>query len=69
MQIILDEWRSCCDMKGRSVRIQTVKDVVVGTCADIGSNGQLIVRTADDEIVQIHAGDVEILRGSNASGN
>ena len=29
MQIILDEWRSCCDMKGRSVRIQTVKDVVV----------------------------------------
>ena len=69
MQIILDEWRSYCDMKGRSVRIKTVKDEITGTYADIGSDGQLIVRTADDEIVQIYAGDVEILRVSNASGN
>jgi BirA family biotin operon repressor/biotin-[acetyl-CoA-carboxylase] ligase len=69
MQIILDEWRSYCDMKGRSVRIHTVKDVVSGSYVDIGSNGQLIVQTAGGEIVQIHAGDVEILRGGYASGN
>ena len=69
MQIILDEWRSCCDMKGRSVRIYTVKDVVTGTYADIGSDGQLIVRTTDGKIKQIYAGDIEILRGSDASGN
>ena len=69
MQIILDEWRFYCDMKGRSVRIQTMKDVVIGTYEDIGSDGQLIVRTADGKIVQIHAGEVEILRDRNASGN
>lgn len=69
IHIILDEWRSYCDMKDRSVRIQTVKDVIVGTCAGIGSEGQLIVHKADGKKVQIHAGDVEILRGGNASGN
>ena len=69
MQIILDEWRSHCDMKGRLVRIKTVKDVIIGTYVDIGSNGQLILRKANSKIVQINAGDVEILRGSNASGN
>ena len=69
MQIILDEWRLYCDMKGRSVRIQTVKDVIVGTYVDIGSDGQLIVRTPDGKVAQIHAGEVEILRDRNASGN
>lgn len=69
MQIILEEWRSYCDMKGRPVRIETLKDVIAGTYVDIGLDGQLIVRKVDGAIVQIHAGDVEILRGSDASGN
>ena len=69
MQNILKEWRSYCDMKGRSVRIQTVRDVIIGTYRDIGSDGQLIMQKEDGEIVQIHAGDVEILRDSDASGN
>lgn len=69
MQFILDEWRSNCDMKGRSVRIQTIKDVVTGTFVDIGSVGQLIVQRADGSIAQIRAGDVEILRGNDASSN
>ena len=69
MEIILEEWRSYCDMKSRSVRINTVTDVITGTYEDIGSDGQLILRKADGEVVQIHAGDVEILRGSNAAGN
>jgi len=69
MQDILKEWRSYCDMKGRSVRIQTVRDVITGTYRDIGSDGQLIIQKEDGEIVQIHAGDVEILRGNDASGN
>ena len=69
MQFILKEWRSYCDMEGQSLRIETVEDVITGTYVDIGSGGQLIVRKADGELVQIHAGDVEILRGSDASGN
>ena len=69
MQTILKEWRSYCDMKGRAVRIQTLKDVITGTYVDIGSDGELLVRRAGGEIVQIHAGDVEILRGSNAAGD
>ena len=69
MQLILEEWRSYCDMKGRSVRIQTIKDVIDGTYVDIGVDGQLIVSTADGKIVQIHAGDVEILSGIDASSN
>ena len=69
MQNILEEWRSHCDMKGRLVRINTVRDVITGTYRDIGSDGQLIMQKEDGEIVQIHAGDVEILRGTDASGN
>ena len=69
MQVILKEWRSYCDMEGQSLRIETVKDVITGTYVEIGSGGQLIVRKADGGLVQIHAGDVEVLRGSDASGN
>ena len=69
MQVILKEWRSHCDMEGQSLRIETVKDMITGTYVDIGPSGQLIVRKADGGLVQIHAGDVEVLRGSDASGN
>ena len=69
MQVILREWCSYCDMEGQSLRIETVKDVITGTYMEIGPDGQLIVRKEDGELVQIHAGDVEVLRGSDASGN
>ena len=69
MQIILKEWRSYCDMEGQSVRIETVNNVITGTYVDIGSDGQLIVRKTDGGLVQIHSGDVEVLRGGDASGN
>ena len=69
IEIILGEWRSYCDMKGKSLRIQTVKDEIIGTYEGIGSDGHLLVRKAGGRIVQIAAGDVEILRGDDASGN
>ena len=68
-QIILDEWRRHCDMKGNPVRIQTVTEVIEGLCEDIGTDGQLYVRRNDGEVVQITAGDVEMMRGRNASGD
>lgn len=43
--------------------------MITGTYVEIGSGGQLIVRKADGRLAQIHAGDVEVLRGSDASGN
>lgn len=68
-QIILDEWRRHCDMKGNPVRIQTVTEVIEGLCEGVGADGQLYVRRNDGEVVQITAGDVEIMRGRNASGD
>ena len=68
-QFILDEWRRHCDMKGNPVRIQTVTEVIEGLCEDIGDDGQLYVRRNDGQVVQITAGDVEIMRGRNASGD
>ena len=68
-QIILDEWRQHCDMKGKTVRIQTMNNVIEGVCEDIGADGQLCVRDADGEMLQITAGDVEIMRDRNASGD
>lgn len=68
-QIILDEWRDHCDMKGKPVRIQTVADVIEGICEGIGDDGQLHVRRHDGQTVQITAGAVEIMRGRNASGD
>ena len=69
MQVILKEWRSYCDMEGQSLRIETVKNMITGTYVEIGSGGQLIVRKADGGLVQIQAGEGEVLRGSDASGN
>ena len=68
-EIILDEWRTHCDMKGKPVRIQTVTEVIEGICADIGADGQLYVRCHDGQTVQVTAGDVEVMRGRNASGD
>ena len=68
-QFILDEWCRHCDMKGNLVRIQTVAEIIEGICEDIGRDGQLYVRRDDGQVVQITAGDVEIMRGRNASGD
>lgn len=68
-QIILDEWRQHCDMKGKAVRIQTMETVIEGICEDIGADGALCVRDAGGQRLQITAGDVEIMRGRNASGD
>ena len=56
-------------MKGNLVRIQTVAEIIEGICEDIGRDGQLYVRRDDGQVVQITAGDVEIMRGRNASGD
>lgn len=68
-QIIFDEWRSCCDMKGKAVRIQTVTKLIEGVCEGIDADGQLCVRQSDGLRTKISAGDVEIMRDRNASGD
>lgn len=68
-QIILEEWRRYCDMNGKRVRIQTVTELIEGICEGIGLDGQLHVRCDDGKAVQITAGDVEIMRGRDASGD
>ena len=68
-QIILDEWRQHCDMKGKAVRIQTMNTVIEGVCEDISTDGALCIRDAGGQSLQITAGDVEIMRDRNASGD
>ncbi|MBA3424191.1 MAG: biotin--[acetyl-CoA-carboxylase] ligase [Rubrobacter sp.] len=58
---VLDDWRALDCTIGRRVRVQRFGEVVEGTAADLGPEGQLVIRTQTDA-VEIFEGDVEHLR-------
>lgn len=57
---ILDGWRKHSVTLGEDVRVEGIGEVLFGTAADIDSQGALLLRQKDGEMVKVLAGDVTL---------
>lgn len=61
--VMIRRWLNFCDMKGRQIRVQTLSSVREGICTGFGDRGQLFLKPSSGDVIEITAGDVEIMRG------
>jgi BirA family biotin operon repressor/biotin-[acetyl-CoA-carboxylase] ligase len=59
---LVDDWRAVSATLGRRVRVDLGTCDVVGMAVDVTADGHLVVRTDDDQRVEVAAGDVVHLR-------
>ena len=62
LTMILEEWRHFSATLGQPIRVWQQGRVTEGMATDIDEEGGLLVKTKDESMVLIHAGDVEHLR-------
>jgi BirA family biotin operon repressor/biotin-[acetyl-CoA-carboxylase] ligase len=60
--IILEQWRSLSATLGQRVRVIQKDRVIEGVAVDVNEEGALLLRTEEDSLIEVHAGDVRHLR-------
>lgn len=61
--LVIERWQSQCKMKKELLSVQLGDQTIKGVCAGFGKEGELHLRVADNQLVKISAGDVEIMKG------
>ncbi len=56
---VLKAWRERARIEGKTVRVTSFGEILIGQAVDVDSDGALILRTEDEERKRIVAGDVE----------
>ena len=56
---VLKAWRDRAQIQGKTVRVTSFDEVLIGRAIDVDSDGALILETRDGERKRIVAGDVE----------
>lgn len=59
LQPFLDEWQRYSVLQGRAVTVETLAGTIRGTVLDLSPGGALVLQTADGEVRQVLAGDVQ----------
>ena len=60
---IYKEWQGNMEMLGRWIKVKIGETIEQGKTETVTENGNLILRRADDSLVEIVAGDVTIIKG------
>jgi len=54
---IIDEWKQHSDTLGKTIRVQTTKDMVQGTAIAIDQSGFLLIKTKEGNLIRVVSGD------------
>lgn len=58
---VIRRWRELSDMEGKLVRVHSLERSLEGTSVGIDDDGVLLIKTADDSVRRVIAGDVEFI--------
>ena len=54
---VIEAYRGKCASVGRTVRVETDKEILTGLCSGVGDDGELILETPEG-VRRFHVGDV-----------
>jgi BirA family biotin operon repressor/biotin-[acetyl-CoA-carboxylase] ligase len=56
---ILKAWKEKAQIKGRTIKVTSFNEILIGVAIDVDSEGALILETREGERRRIIAGDIE----------
>ena len=57
---LIAEYKSHLRNLNRKVRVLKGQDEIIGTCTDLNEKGELLIQTAQGELITVHSGEVSI---------